>query len=512
MFGTRRNFIASGALAAGYFTAPRIFADAMPGRLNGLPTVAMIGMGKQGRHLMNQFLDRKVVVTRVCDCDRVRREDGVARARKFYADHPDRGVPADACTGEADFRKILEDPGVDMVCIATPDHWHAHMVVEAMKHGKDVYCEKPLTYTVDEARTIVEVVKRTGRILQVGAMQRSSDEFRAACEMVRNGIVGDVKYVECQFGGPSCPRRPYKDFRNFEKEGAPNPDVDWKMWLGPAPDAPYSDQLSPRGVHDYFPMFWREDDHFGSGMCGDWGAHHLDIAAWGMDKDGTGPVKVVAGNEPRHWAWDRGYRRQWGTKLVYADGLVVRHVQGTSWGCVFYGSKGAVCVDRGRFALWSGERGWDVDAKLRGALSDGSFDGLTKIAYYNGTQSRRVDGVEKRIDTASDEFGKNAGDAVKIAERKLGFKTADFKTKLYESHNQVANFVDCVASRRRAISNEDVGPWSSVLCQLMNMSYVHDTGFDWDPAAMAFAGGTGNRDWLSRLEMRPATGRFETKA
>ena len=191
----RREFIRAGALSAAAFAAPRVFAADAPG-LNGLPTVAVIGFGPQGRGLLRQFLGLKVVVKAVCDCDRTRCEDALRRVREHYERNPGLGIPKDACRAEGDFRKIIEDPGIDMVCIATPDHWHAYMVVEAMKHGKDVFCEKPLTYSVDEARVIVEVAKRTGRILQTGAMQRSGFEFLTACELVRSGMIGEVAYVE----------------------------------------------------------------------------------------------------------------------------------------------------------------------------------------------------------------------------------------------------------------------------------------------------------------------------
>ena len=511
----RREFLQRGLLGAAAVSSPRLFAAIAPARrraLNELPTVAMIGIGLQGRGLLNQFLGQKCVVTRVCDCDRIRREDALRRVREYYRDHKDLGVPADVCKAESDFRKIIQDPSIDMVCVATPDHWHAYMVVEAMKHGKDVYCEKPLTYSVDEARVIVEVAERTGRILQTGAMQRSGYEFRAACEMVQNGVIGKVKYVENQFGGPACPRRPYKDFKKWESEGAPNPDCDFRMWIGPAPDVPYSDELAPRGVHNFFPGFWREDDFFGSGGCGDWGAHHMDITQWGMGKDGTGPVKVIASTEGRHWAWDRGFRRQNGARLVYADGLELMHVGGTRWGTVFFGDRGVVCVDRGRFAIWEGDGRFGTDRKVREGLSRGTFDGLKKIAYYNGRYDERVDGVKREIDTATNEFGMSSMHAIKLAEERLGFKVKDFKKHLYASRNQVQNFVECVTARTDTISNHHVGPWTSVLCQLVHMSYVHDTGFDWNPAKMTFANGTGKADWLSRVEIRPNAHRFEVKA
>ena len=520
----RRQFIKSSLAFGSAAAVPGLFAAVSPTvRKLGLgerPTVGIIGFGPQGRALLGRFLSQPVVVTRVCDCDRARCEDALRRARTHYENNPNLGIPPDACRAESDFRKIIEDPQVDMVCIATPDHWHAYMVVEAMKHGKDVFCEKPLTYSVDEARTIVEVAEKTGRILQTGSMQRSSFEFLTACEIVRSGMIGDVKYVENQYGGPASPRRPYKNMRNWEKEGAENKDCDFKMWLGPAPDVPYSDELAPRGVHPFFPGFWREDDFFGSGACGDWGAHHMDIAQWGTGHDGDGPVKVIASTEAPSGRWEQGFRRQRGVRLVYADGLELRHVGSTRWGTVFFGSRGIVCVDRDHFAMWAGDASSiRNDEKVRKALSDGTFGGLEKVAYYNGKYRERVNGENREIDAGTERYGRNLSEALAKAADFLGVKMCDdrrlgydFKTKLYKSDNHVKNFVDCFLERKEPICSHNVGPWSSVLCQLQHMSYVHDIGFDWDPAKMTFANGTGNVEWLSRREIRPYTGRFNVEA
>ena len=158
--------------------------------------VAMIGLGIQGRTaLLPQFLgqyDRGAKVVVCCDCDKDRREDGAKRVDDYYSK---RKIQS-ACKAVADFRDVLKDPTIDMVCIATPDHWHAYMAVEAMKAGKDVYCEKPLTHTVEEAKAVMAAAAKSGRILQTGAMQRSGIEFRTACMVVRNGGIGRVSQDE----------------------------------------------------------------------------------------------------------------------------------------------------------------------------------------------------------------------------------------------------------------------------------------------------------------------------
>ena len=160
----------------------------------------MIGYGIQMRTvLIPQFLNPEnapnMKIVAVCDCDRVRAAAGAKQVNDFSKNK--------GCKAVHDFRDIIRDPSIDAVCIAAPDHWHAYMSVEAMKHGKDVYCEKPLTFSIDEAKQVIAAQKKYGRVFQTGSMQRSwaeVSEFRAACMIVRNGFIGDVKYVDANYG------------------------------------------------------------------------------------------------------------------------------------------------------------------------------------------------------------------------------------------------------------------------------------------------------------------------
>ena len=257
----RRNFLFGSAAAtalAGCATEKIGVRPLKPGEKR---RVAMIGYGIQMRStLLPSFLGKAkgtekvrdlVTVVAVCDCDKVRREAGKKAVDDCYKNSD--------CRAVADFREIINDPTIDAVCIATPDHWHAYMSVEAMKHGKDVYCEKPLTFCVDEAKKVIAAQKKYDRVFQTGSMQRSWDVFRTAVMIVRNGFIGDVKYVDANYGrggqklgGPSHPIRFFDEPKNAATEGAPNPDVDWNMWLGPAKWRPYSDQLAPRGVNKFY--------------------------------------------------------------------------------------------------------------------------------------------------------------------------------------------------------------------------------------------------------------------
>ena len=483
----RRGFLFGSAAAvtlAGCNTAKAGVRQLKPGEKRN---IAMIGYGIQMRTaLIPQFLNKKyapnVRIVAVCDCDRKRREAGAKQVNNAYKSND--------CRAVADFREVLRDPTIDMVCIATPDHWHAYIAVEAMKHGKDVYCEKPMTFSIDEARKVIAAQEKYDRVFQTGSMQRSWREFRDAVSLVRGGLIGDVKYVDANYGkggaklgGPSHPVRFWDDPNNAAKEGAPNPDVDWLMWLGPARMRPYSDQLAPRGVNGFYPMFWRFDDDIGSGYNGDWGAHHLDIAQWGMGMDKSGPYKIICSDEPHSTNLYHGGRRQFGMKMLfrkpYGD-IELYHGPFGVWGTVFYGTKGIVAVNRGKIAVWTG---FDATSTrptedVRKALQDVSFmkDHIVAESVGKDYGTDAAVKADNRLDAALD-----------LLEKKFAAEIE--KAGLYVSPNQIQNFCECIDSRKMTISPAEVGGRSCTLCLLCNMSYVYDTGFDWDPVNMQLADG-----------------------
>ena len=485
----RRNFLFGSAAAfslAGCATNKVGLRELKPGEKR---TIAMIGYGIQMRTaLIPQFLNSQyapnVKIVAVCDCDKVRANAGAKHVNKVCKNND--------CRAVYDFREVLNDPTIDMVCIGTPDHWHAYICVEAMKHGKDVYCEKPLTFTVDEAKKVVEAQKKYGRVFQTGSMQRSWREFRDAVSLVRGGLIGDVKYVDANYGrggeklgGPSHPVRFWDNPKNAQAEGKPNPDVDWKMWLGPAKFRPYSDQLAPRGVNDFYPMFWRFDDDLASGYNGDWGAHHLDIAQWGLDMDDSGPYKIIPSTEPHSTNLYHGGRRQFGMKMMfkkpYGD-VELYHGPFGVWGTVFYGTNGIVAVNRGKIAVWTGFDATDVkpDSDIRKGVADLSYR-KDKLVYESVGKDYGTDATVKKDDRLAKVLSKIEKDQKAVFE----------KANLYFSSNQVKNFCECVEARKPAISTAEIGARSGVLCLLCNMSYQYDTGFDWDPVNMTFANGTG---------------------
>jgi len=219
-------------------------------------------------HLPQLLAQPDVQLVAVCEVDRNRLDHAKNRVESGYST----GKTAYAgCAAYTDFRKIIEREDIDAVCIATPDHWHAIPVIEACKAGKDVYCEKPLTLTIEEAKHCVEAARKYESIVQTGSQQRSNvfGPFREAVEIIRSGRLGKINRVTVGVGIPSVPC-------NLPAEQIER-NLDWDLWLGQAPMRPYNSILSPRGVHNHFPA-WRNYQEYSGGGHTDMGAHHYDIA------------------------------------------------------------------------------------------------------------------------------------------------------------------------------------------------------------------------------------------
>ena len=429
---SRRSFLATtstAVIAAPFLLPSRIWgAETKPNsRLN----LGFIGMGKQAGGLMGGFLGKKETQTvGVCDVDTTRRNHAKKMAEDFYAKRSDAGSYK-GCDAYNDFRELLARKDIDAVVIATPDHWHAFISIAAAQAGKDIYCEKPLCESIHEARAMVNAVRKNKRVFQTGSMQRSAREFRVACELVRNGRIGKIERVEVMVGGPGIPC-------DLPVETA-EPGLDWDMWLGPAPQRGYHSELSPRGVHNHFPN-WRRYREYGGGMVTDWGAHHFDIAQWGLGMDDSGPVEILpaANAKATH-----------GVRLKYASGVEVTHKDGN--GVWFYGTEGRIFVNRGKFELWRGEqRHSPAEAKLKEAL----------------------DGAEKEFLTEA-------------------------KVRLYQSTDHKADFLTSIQTRKAPICDVEVGARTVSVCHLVNLAYYHGQPLKWNPTQEQFTGGTGKAEWLN---------------
>ncbi|MEY2465970.1 MAG: hypothetical protein QOD03_491 [Verrucomicrobiota bacterium] len=324
-------------------------------------TFGFIGLGKQGRYLMNDFLKRsEVQVVAVCDVDTTRRENAKKIVEDAYAKKSGQSSWK-GCDAHNNFTELLARKDIDAVVIATPDHWHALIAIAAANAGKDIYCEKPLCQSIHEARAMVSAVRKNKRVFQTGSMQRSMREFRVAVELIRNGVIGKIQKIEVAVGGPGIPC----DLPAETDE----PGLDWNQWLGPAPMRAYNSILSPRGVPDIFPR-WRSYREYGGGAVTDWGAHHFDIAQWALDMDSSGPVEIFPATEPN---------AQSGVRLLYANGVEVVHISGN--GVTFYGSEGKLYVNRGKFELTIGS--------AKKADSTHQLDAIA-AEYLNGKSVKHV--------------------------------------------------------------------------------------------------------------------------
>jgi predicted dehydrogenase len=229
-----------------------------------------------------------------------------------------------------DVRKVLEDKNVDAISIASPNHWHTLQTIWACQAGKDVYVEKPCSHNVFESKQIIAAARKYNRMVQMGSQSRSSVALKEGVQKMKDGEFGEI-YMSRGL----C----YKKRNTIGKEGIsqPPPSVDFDMWLGPAPTRGYHSKLSPRGVHKHFPG-WRDYREYGGGMVTDWGAHHFDIAQWGLGMDESGPVEVIP---------PAAANAQNGARFRYANGVEMVHQDGN--GVTFIGTEGRIYVNRGKF-------------------------------------------------------------------------------------------------------------------------------------------------------------------
>ncbi len=292
---TRRGFLKGLSVAAGSFFISRdIFAQgAVPA--NDKINVGVIGLGKMAHgHIGGLATSPQCRITAICDVDDQRLAYQKKRIEDVYA-RASGGKPSDSVKTYKDFRELLADKSIDAVFVVTPDHWHAIISILAARAGKAVYCEKPLTFTVAEGDAVIKAVRENGVVFQTGSQQRSESSFRWYAQVIRSGLLGEIKEMYCDFG------RKYPLMLNFEEEPLPK-GMDWDMWLGPAPYRPYTKHflyplmMTPdeKGSDPYrYPWGeWRWHAEYGSGLQADWGAHHIDITQWALGLDGKGPKYV----------------------------------------------------------------------------------------------------------------------------------------------------------------------------------------------------------------------------
>ena len=415
---TRRQFLKSSIVSAAGTTLawPIIVPSSVFGA--NAPSnrimIGSIGMGNQGTSNLKGFIGQPgCQVAAICDVDAAHCEE----ARQIAKLQPD------SCYN--DFRDLLARDDIDAVVVGTPDHWHVPISIAAVRAGKDVYCEKPLTLTIAEGRILANEVKRYGRILQTGSQQRSSDNFRFACELVRNGRIGKVHTVRVGIPSNNKTCDP-----TWTPEPVPN-GFDYDLWLGPAPWEPYTQKRCHyefRFILDY-----------SGGQVTNWGAHHLDIAQWGLGMDDSGPVEITGDGEfPTTGLFTTATKVHF--EATYASGTKVICQTGGS-GTRFEGAQGWIYVDRGK-------------------LETGP------------------DSLKKEI-IGPDEI------------------------HLYQSRDHKQNFLDCIKSRKDPIVTAEIGHRTSTICHLGNIAMLLGRKLRWDPKTECFIGDAQANSMLARPMRSP---------
>lgn len=412
---SRRSFLRGAASAGAAVGVPTIVPSSVFGARAPSNRIAIgcIGVGRMGMGDMKAFLRfGEVQVVAVCDVDAARAAAARGTVQRHYRQKK-RPAACDAC---GDFRELIARGDIDAVSIVTPDHWHTIPALWAARAGKDIFLQKPLTRTVREGRILAEAVRRYGRILQVGSQQRSDARFRFACELVRNGRIGRLHTVRVGFGAdPPCGVQPVMPVPRG---------LDYDMWLGPAPWSAYTEKrVHPRTGHGR-PGWLRITDYSG-GMITGWGAHHMDIAHWGMGAGHSGPVEIEGRAKfPADGLWD--VHGRFLIRYTYANGVKV------------------ICADTG--------------TNKQGVLFEGT-DGWVHV--------RR---------------GAVAADPGSLLREKFG--PGDLH--LYESRDHKGNFLECIRTRQQPVAPVEDGHRSCTACLLGEIAMRLGRKLRWDPVRERF--------------------------
>lgn len=396
-------------------------------------TMAFIGTGNNGYGMLRKFLkESRVQVVAVCD---VNEEgpgywDGSVRGREPARRLVDETYGSKGCRAYRDYREVLARADIDAVHIATPDHWHARIAIEAARAGKDICCQKPLSLTVAEGRAMCDAVSRGGVVWQTGSQQRSDPSFRRLCELVRNGRLGRLHTVRVGLPGG------VPDFgktASLTTTGPAPSNFDYDFWLGPAPEAAYC----PARVGVNFR--WNFD--YSGGQVTDWGAHHIDIAHWGMGMDLSGPVAIR--NPVAKFASHAVYNTatEFSFEAIYENGVRMIVTSGEKMGVRFEGSDGWAWGTRGKHEASSPE-------------------------IYGSP----------------------------IGEREI---------HLYRSDDHVANFLDCVLERKQSAAPIEVSHRSVTVAHLGNIALRTGRSFLWNPQAEQILDDAAATDMLSRRSRAP---------
>jgi predicted dehydrogenase len=389
-----------------------------------------IGVGGRGASIANSARRLSDIVA-VCDLDTQR------------IDRVNKSIAQGKAKGYQDYRKILDRKDIDFVTIGTTDHWHSRIAIHAMQAGKDVYCEKPLTLTIEEGKQICKVTKETGRVFQVGTQQRSMEEkFLTAIGIIREGRIGKIKKVTCNIGGGP-------QGGPFKKSDPPS-NIDWNMWLG---QAPLVDYIKERCHYQF--RWWYE---YSGGKMTDWGAHHVDIAQWALEQNGIGQgvlsLEPIVGDHPiplkngmptkdNHYNTSHNFHIKCMFPKKVEMNIVSKSEEGN--GILFEGSKGNLFVTRSKIT------GPAVDE-----LKEKPLSAQTVLDVYKGKKTT----------------------------------------------NHMENFFECMKDRSDPISDVYTHHNAMTTCHLANISIRLGRKLKWNPKKEQIVGDDDANQWQKREQRK----------
>jgi myo-inositol 2-dehydrogenase/D-chiro-inositol 1-dehydrogenase len=429
---SRRQFLgqASASTMAGF--VPYLFTSNAEARLAPRSPNDRLRLGAIGLRYQGSVITEKAQafgdVVAICDVD----SEVAEKAKQQF------GGKADLYQ---DYRQLLDRQDLDVVLIGTPDHWHTAMAIAACRAGKDVYCEKPLTLTIDEGKLLTKVVRQTGRIVQVGSWQRSDDRFRRAVEMVRGGRIGTLKKVSVAMG-KNAQGGPFPVAQAI-------PSFNWDLWLGQCPSMPY---IKERGHYTF--RWWYESS---GGEMTDTGAHHLDIAQWAIGAERSGPVEIDGqATFPKKMPDGYNVALKYGATYRYANGVELQVTDEGRNGILFEGDAGRIFVNRGLLT------GKPVDDLASNPLPREAFKLYASDNVDRPARAGKLDAII----------------------------------------NHMGNFYDCLLSRKTPISDVETQHRSVSTCHLGTISMRLGRKLNWNPETEQFVGDDVANTWLKREQRK----------
>ena len=453
----RRDFLGLSAIGlTGLTILPSYVINGMRVAPSDRILMGTIGLGRQALSDFRGFAGAAgLQIVACCDVDTIKQQ----RYKKTVEEWQKTKGLAPRCDTYEQYEQLLERKDIDVVEVVAPDHWHPLMTIHACQAGKDVYVQKPLSYTIREALTMTRVANDNKRVVQVGSQQRSSKEFQKAIELVQNGSIGHIEKIYAKVGDPPKP---------FDLPAMVIPgNLNWNLWLGPLNDEKivYHSDLAPQITLDPVQNesiwgAWRWYRETGNGYTADWGAHMFDIAQAAIGMDGSGPCEIIP----------KGYNGQPFMTFKYKTGVVMTEQpyledNPGAQGIKFIGTKGWIEVARGYIAC--------SDASLIPAEIAGTRP-QPRTERPSGQPVQRPSNAQGRQTTTQVQ-----------GQARPALTQAGLQFEISSPHMQ--NFIDSVRSRQKPIATIEVGCSTAITCCLGNIANELGRPIKWDPATYTFA-------------------------